>query len=109
MPAGPAATALRMEGGSGTNTLNYTAPTGATTTIDLGASGIISTVSAGNPVTFAGITTLNEVSSGAGSTLTASAVKDVPSDTGTRTCPALGRNVPAGRMGAPREGWNHSS
>src|SRR5438445_12792440 len=70
LPAGPAATAPRFEGGAGINTLNYTAPVGSATTIDLGASSITSITPAGNPVTFAGIATLNEISSGASSTLT---------------------------------------
>ncbi len=68
VPAGPAATTLLFEGGAGTNVLNYTAFANAATTIDLGASSI--TVPGNNPVTFAGIATINENSSGPGSTLT---------------------------------------
>ncbi len=67
-PAGPAAVALRVEGGDSdqlTDTLNYTAPTDAATTIDFGTSTITSVAPAGNPVTFSGIERLNETSSGA--------------------------------------------
>ncbi len=64
------AVGIRVEGGAGTSVLNYTAPAGAATTIDYGASSITSTGPAANPVTFAGIATINETSSGAGSKLT---------------------------------------
>ncbi len=63
-------TSFRAEGGESdatSDTLNYTAPADAATTIDLGASSISSTGT--NPVTFSGIKKLNETSSGAGSTL----------------------------------------
>src|SRR6185369_2207613 len=50
--------------------LNYNAPTGSATTIDLGTSTITSVTPAGNPVTYSGIERINETSSGAGSTLT---------------------------------------
>ncbi len=68
VPAGPAAVALRIEGGDSdqfTDTLNYTAPSGAATTINLGTLTITSTGPASNPVTFSGIERLNETSSGA--------------------------------------------
>ncbi len=71
-PAGPAAVTLRVEGGgssASSDVLNYFAPGNAATVIDLGASSITSTVPGGNPVTFSGFATINEISSGAGSTL----------------------------------------
>ena len=70
VPAGPAAVAIRVEGGdsdASSDTLNYTAPAGAATTIDLGTDTIAST--GANPLTFSGIEKLNEISSGAASTL----------------------------------------
>src|SRR5207253_1054831 len=48
LPAGPSATALRVEGGAATDTVNYTAVSNAATTIDYGAATITSTSS--NPV-----------------------------------------------------------
>src|SRR5207245_9711461 len=71
VPAGPAAAAIRLEGGDSdqsSDTLNYTAPAGAATTIDLGTDTITST--GANSVTFSGFEKLNETSSGAASTLT---------------------------------------
>lgn len=70
LPAGPAATTVRVEGGDGTNVLNYNAPTGSATAINLGASSITTTAPAGNPVSFSGFATVNETSSGGASTLT---------------------------------------
>jgi hypothetical protein len=68
---GQTSVAILVEGnGPSTGTLNYTAPDGAATTINYGTSTITSTGPAANPVTFAAISTINETSSGAGSTLT---------------------------------------
>ena len=63
VPVTTASTALRIEGGAGSNAINYTAPFAAATTIDYGAATIAST--GANLVTFAGIATINETSSGA--------------------------------------------
>ena len=73
VPAGPSATTIRVEGGDSdafSDTLNYTAPTGAATTINYGTASITSTGPAGNPLTFSGIELINSTSSGAGSTMT---------------------------------------
>ena len=73
LPAGPAATTLRVEGGDSdvaTDTLNISAPSNSTTFIDLGAATITSTAPNGNPVSFSGLELINEISSGANSTLT---------------------------------------
>jgi hypothetical protein len=62
---------LRIEGGDSdahSDTLNYTASSGAATNINLGTSTIMSTGS--NTVTYTGIEKINETSSGAASTLT---------------------------------------
>ena len=60
-PAGPAAVALTLQGGP-TDTLNYTAPSGAATTINYGASSI--TGPGTNAVTYSGFAAINETSSG---------------------------------------------
>ena len=63
---------IRIEGGDSdplTDTLNYTAPAGDATTIDLGLATITSGLGA-NLVTYSGIERINETSSGAASTLT---------------------------------------
>jgi Ca2+-binding RTX toxin-like protein len=59
---------IRIEGGDGTDTINHTANANAATAIDLAAGTI--TTTGGNPITFTGVERINQVSSGANSTLT---------------------------------------
>jgi hypothetical protein len=67
-PAGPAAVSLTVQGGGQANdVLNYSASSGAATTIDFGLSTINST--GANAVAFSGLAKINAGSSGAGSTL----------------------------------------
>jgi hypothetical protein len=66
--------AVRVEAGAGTSTLNYTAPGGAATTIDLGASTI--TTTGANPVTFSGVATVNVNAGGAAVTVNGTAADD---------------------------------
>jgi Ca2+-binding RTX toxin-like protein len=90
-PAGPAATSIRIEAGdsdASTDVLNFAAPTGAATTINLGSTTITSTGPAGNAVTYTGLERINETSSGVGSTLTV--VGTAGDDTFNVTPTALG-------------------
>jgi hypothetical protein len=68
-PLVPAAAgiAIRVEGGDGTDVINHTANTDAATTIDLGLGSVAST--GANTVTFAGVETINQASSGPAATL----------------------------------------
>ncbi len=69
----PASLTVQVQGTGATSSadiLNYTATSGAATTINYGTSTISQTGPANSPVQFSGIGTLNETSSGAGSTLT---------------------------------------
>ncbi len=72
-PVVPATLAIQVEGTGSTpseDVLNYTATSGAATTIDYATSTISQTGPATSPVTFSGIGIINETSSGAGATLT---------------------------------------
>jgi Ca2+-binding RTX toxin-like protein len=104
VPAGPAAVALRVEGGDSdpsTDILNFTAPTGGATTIDLGASTITSTAPAANPVTFSGIERVNQTSSGVASTLTVNGTTGDDTFNVTPTAAGAGSFVRLGVGGSP--------
>lgn len=103
LPAGPSATTLRVEGGdsdSSSDVLNYVAPTGSATTIDLGTSTI--TTTGGNSVTFSGFERINETSSGAGSTLTINGTSGDDTINVTSTGVGAGSFVRLGVGGSPQ-------
>ncbi len=93
---------IRVEGGDSdqfTDTLNYTAPAGATTTIDIGASTIAST--GANTVTFSGVERVNETSSGGGSALTVTGTAGDDTINVTPTAAGVGSFVRLGLGGSP--------